>query len=63
MAKALERYSLLGFQLSPPAYPMLPHEVGEPPRPFGVANTHVTFSHNFIELVTSYAIHSEVRKV
>lgn len=52
MEEALELYTRLGFRLPPPAYPMLPLRAGEPPKPFGVANTHVTFADNFVELVT-----------
>jgi catechol 2,3-dioxygenase-like lactoylglutathione lyase family enzyme len=52
MEKALELYRRLGFLLQPPAYPMMSLKEGEPPKPLGVANTHVRFRRNFIELVT-----------
>ncbi|WP_437566198.1 VOC family protein [Sorangium sp. So ce542] len=52
MKEGLELYRRLGFRLSPPAYPMLSPREGEPPRPFGAANTHADFRRNFVELVS-----------
>ena len=52
MEEGLELYRRLGFHLSPPAYPMLSPREGEPPRPFGAANTHANFPRNFVELMT-----------
>lgn len=52
MKEGLELYRRLGFHLSPPAYPMLSPREGEPPRPFGAANTHANFRRNFVELVS-----------
>ena len=52
MREAIERYRRLGFMVPPPSYPVLPPAPGEPSQPFGVANTHVYFPRNFIELVT-----------
>ncbi|MEW9528435.1 VOC family protein [Microbispora sp. NPDC049125] len=51
MSQAMERYRRLGFTMPAPAYPVLPRVTGGPPEPFGVANTHVHFPRNFIELV------------
>jgi catechol 2,3-dioxygenase-like lactoylglutathione lyase family enzyme len=52
MEEGLELYRRLGFHLSPPAYPMLSPGEGEPPRPFGAANTHANFPRSFVELMT-----------
>lgn len=52
MEEGLELYRRLGFRLSPPAYPMLSPREGEPPRPFGAANTHANFPRSFVELMT-----------
>jgi hypothetical protein len=52
MRKALELYRRLGFDCAPPAYPIISRAEGEPPKPFGAANTHATFLCNFVELVT-----------
>ncbi|WP_067828789.1 VOC family protein [Actinomadura kijaniata] len=46
MDTATERYRRLGFTVSPPAYPVLPGE-----GPCGVANAHVYFPRDFVELV------------
>ncbi|GAA0923123.1 VOC family protein [Nonomuraea longicatena] len=51
MGQAMERYRRLGFTVPAPAYPVLPRVPGGPAEPFGVANTHVYFPGNFIELV------------
>lgn len=48
---AMDLYRRLGFTVPPPAYPVLPRVPGGPAEPFGVANTHVYFPRNFIELV------------
>lgn len=53
MNQAMERYRRLGFTVMAPAYPVLPHVAGGPAEPFGVANTHVYFPRNFIELVAT----------
>lgn len=52
MGVALELYRKLGFVCSPPAYPTMAEKEGEASKPFGVANTHATFLHNFIEIIT-----------
>jgi hypothetical protein len=52
MSEAIERYRRLGFVLPAPAYPVMPPSPGAAPEPFGVANTHAYFPHDFIELVT-----------
>ncbi|WP_438013870.1 VOC family protein [Sorangium sp. So ce315] len=52
MKEGLELYRRLGFRLSPPAVPMLSRREGEPPRPFGAANTHANFPRSFVELVS-----------
>ncbi|GAA2416193.1 VOC family protein [Nonomuraea africana] len=52
MDQAMERYRQLGFAVPAPAYPVLPAVGGGPAEPFGVANTHVHFPGNFVELVT-----------
>lgn len=49
---ALELYRKLGFICPNPSYPIMTEKEGETPKPFGAANTHVTFLHNFIEIVT-----------
>ncbi|MBN6054897.1 VOC family protein [Nonomuraea sp. RK-328] len=49
--QAMEHYRRLGFTVPAPAYPVLPRVAGGPAEPFGVANTHVYFPGNFIELV------------
>lgn len=54
MDEAMERYQRLGFTVSPPAYPVIPGTAGEPAEPFGVANAHVYFPRNFVELVTVF---------
>lgn len=51
MGEAMERYRRLGFTVPPPACPVLPRVAGGPAEPFGVANTHVYFPGNFVELV------------
>ncbi|TDC07236.1 VOC family protein [Nonomuraea longispora] len=51
MGLAMERYRQLGFTVPAPAYPVLPSVAGGPAEPFGVANTHVYFPGNFVELV------------
>ncbi|MFI6600117.1 VOC family protein [Nonomuraea sp. NPDC050536] len=51
MDQAMERYRQLGFTVPAPAYPVLPRVAGGPAEPFGVANTHVYFPGNFVELV------------
>ena len=52
MEEALALYRRLGFVLPPPTYPLMPPREGEPPAPFGAANTRATLRRNFIELVT-----------
>jgi hypothetical protein len=52
MGVALELYRKLGFVCPNPSYPMMAEKEGEIPKPFGAANTHATFLHNFIEIVT-----------
>lgn len=52
MAEALDRYRRLGFALPPPSYPTMARREGEPPEPFGAANTHADFARNFVELAT-----------
>lgn len=47
MGRAMRWYRLLGFTVPPPAHPVLPGAEG-----FGVANTHVHFPGDFIELVS-----------
>ncbi|WP_028778066.1 VOC family protein [Shimazuella kribbensis] len=49
---ALELYRKLGFICPNPSYPTMAEKEGEIPKPFGAANTHATFLHNFIEIVT-----------
>ncbi|MFG3438254.1 VOC family protein [Nonomuraea sp. NPDC047897] len=49
--QAMERYRRLGFTVPAPACPVLPPVAGGRPEPFGVANTHVYFPGNFVELV------------
>jgi catechol 2,3-dioxygenase-like lactoylglutathione lyase family enzyme len=52
MAAALETLRRLGFALPEPSYPAIAPREGEPPRPFGAANTHADFRRNFLELAT-----------
>ncbi|WMS85260.1 VOC family protein (plasmid) [Bacillus wiedmannii] len=52
MEAALEVYRKLGFVCSPPSYPAMAENEGEPPKPFGAANSHVEFLGSFIEIVT-----------
>jgi hypothetical protein len=52
MGIALELYRKIGFILPEPSYPMMAEKEGEIPKPFGAGNTHATFLHNFIEIVT-----------
>lgn len=52
METALELYRKLGFVCSPPSYPAMSENEGEPPKPFGAANTHAEFLGSFIEIVT-----------
>ncbi|WP_407308092.1 VOC family protein [Desulfosporosinus sp. SB140] len=52
MGVALEFYRKLGFVCLIPAYPMMAEKEGEEPKPLGMANTHITFLRNFIEIAT-----------
>ncbi|MFI7106872.1 VOC family protein [Nonomuraea sp. NPDC050227] len=51
MTQAMNTYRRLGFTVAAPTYPMLPRVAGGAAEPFGVANAHVQFPRNFIELV------------
>ncbi|NDU71757.1 VOC family protein [Actinomadura sp. DSM 109109] len=51
MGQAMDHYRRLGFTVAAPAYPLLPRVAGGAAEPFGVANAHVQFPRNFIELV------------
>ena len=42
----------MGFVVPPPSFPALASRPGESLRAFGAGNTHVTFRHSFVELVT-----------
>jgi Glyoxalase-like domain len=42
----------MGFVVPPPSFPALASRPGEPARPFGAGNTHVSFRNSFVELVT-----------
>lgn len=52
MGVALELYRKLGFVCLIPAYPMMAEKEGEEPKPLGMANTHISFLHNFIEIAS-----------
>lgn len=52
MSAALELYRKLGFVCLTPAYPLMAEKEGEEPKPLGVANTHITFLRNFVEIAT-----------
>ncbi len=52
MNNALNLYRKLGFTCPPPSYGTLSEKNGEPPKPIGAANTHVTFLRNFVEIAT-----------
>jgi hypothetical protein len=60
MSQAMQRYRQLGFTVPAPAYPVLPSVAGGPAEPFGVANTHVYFPGNFVELVAIIDDHSRM---
>ena len=49
---AIALYHRMGFSVPPPSFPALAPRPGGPVRAFGVGNTHVSFSNNFVELVT-----------
>jgi catechol 2,3-dioxygenase-like lactoylglutathione lyase family enzyme len=51
IARARAWYQKLGFLCPAPAYPTLSRGAGEPARPFGAANMHVSFARNFIEIM------------
>ncbi|WP_116200229.1 VOC family protein [Amycolatopsis circi] len=48
---ALDLYRRLGFFTPTPSYPAMAREGGAP-EPFGAANTHADFPHDFLELAT-----------
>ena len=52
MSAALELYRKLGFAYLTPTYPLIAEKEGEAPKPLGVANTHITFLRNFVEIAT-----------
>jgi catechol 2,3-dioxygenase-like lactoylglutathione lyase family enzyme len=49
---AIRLYRRMGFVVPSPSFPALAPRSGERPRAFGIGNTHVTFRHSFVELVT-----------
>ena len=49
---AIALYRRMGFVVPPPSFPGLASRPGESLRAFGAGNTHVTFRHSFVELVT-----------
>lgn len=51
MEHARNLYRKLGFCCPAPAYPTLSRAAGEPARPFGAANMHVSFARNFVEIM------------
>ncbi len=52
MSAALEIYKKLGFVYLTPSYPLMAEKEGEEPKPLGVANTHIVFLRNFVEIAT-----------
>lgn len=52
MPAALDLYRRLGFAVPAPSYPAMPSSEGAEPEPFGAANTHADFPHDFLELAT-----------
>lgn len=52
MSAALELYKKLGFVYLASAYPLVAEKEGEEPKPLGVANTHIPFLRNFVEIAT-----------
>ncbi len=60
MEAALELYRKLGFVCSPPSYPAMAENEGEPPKPFGAANSHAEFLGSFIEIVTVTEIGAKI---
>lgn len=51
LGQAQELYRRLGFICTPPAYPTLSRQEGEPAKPFGAANMHAEFARNFVEIM------------
>ncbi|MFC5817311.1 VOC family protein [Nonomuraea harbinensis] len=51
LGEAMERYRQLGFAVGTPAYPVLQGLSGGAAEPVGVANAHVYFPGDFVELV------------
>lgn len=51
LEKLVAVYRRLGFAVGPPAYPMASPDPGAAPRPLGLAQAHVDFRRNFIELL------------
>ncbi|MFI8709230.1 VOC family protein [Bacillus sp. NPDC077411] len=60
MEAALELYRKLGFVCSPPSYPAMAENEGEPPKLFGAANSHAEFLGSFIEIVTVAEIGAKI---
>ncbi|RSM69384.1 hypothetical protein DL991_40300 [Amycolatopsis sp. WAC 01375] len=52
MSAAFDLYRRLGFVVPAPGYPAMSPREGAEPEPFGAANTHADFSHDFLELAT-----------
>jgi Glyoxalase-like domain len=48
---ALARYRRMGFHVPPLQRPVLPDHPGRSCRAVGVANSHIGFAHNFVELI------------
>jgi hypothetical protein len=52
LASCIELYRRLGFSVGPASCPVVQTAPGKAPMLFGVANAHVEFSRNFVELAT-----------
>jgi hypothetical protein len=52
IGSAIALYRRMGFVVPPPSFPALASRPGEPVRPLGAGNTHVSFRNSFVELVT-----------
>ncbi len=61
MAKGLDLYQRLGFQMTPPSFPTVALSKGAPLTPFGAGNSHADFNdNNFVELATAVDGHQPV---
>lgn len=52
LGAAAARLERLGFRVDPPSFPALSPAPGEPARAVGAGNAHITFTDNFVEIVS-----------